>query len=293
MQVMKARYGLDGVLPQTLDDIGRNCALTREAVRQIEAKALHKLRQPYRNYRVREFALDQLLVQAGVLKPAPESVRAAEAAIASAEAAAKENEIAAAHQRLGGTNAKQPEDVDIASQLHTLLGASVKAAGGEGVGEKEGSDLLESDLRRSIADVSAVPDSSSSELELEEGLSEDEKFEISLRGRKGDMEAELRDLNAALKKRRARSEASDQLSMMDVAAEERAVEEEALLSTLDGLELVDDEEEFVSSTDDLMMSISGSSSSKALDRLQSEMKVNPMSLGERAAAAPRRSLQAA
>lgn len=267
-----------------MDDIGRDCALTREAVRQIEAKALHKLRQPYRNYRVREFALDQLLVQAGVMKPAPESVRAAEAAIANAEKSAKVEEATAAHQRLGA-NPKQLEEVDIASQLHSLLGASVKTGEGNGGGS---GDLLEGELE-------VLSDAPISELELEKGLSEDDQFELSLRGRKGNMEAELRSLNAAMKQRGSRSEASDKVSLVDVdvAAEQRAMEEEALLSTLDGLELVDDEEEFVSSTDELMVSMS-ESSSKALDRLQSEMKVNPMSLGKLAAAsAPSRSLQAA
>jgi RNA polymerase primary sigma factor len=44
--VMRRRFGLGGEEPQTLDVIGRHLGLTRERIRQIEAKALEKLRQP-------------------------------------------------------------------------------------------------------------------------------------------------------------------------------------------------------------------------------------------------------
>jgi len=48
------RYGLiDGQI-RTLEEIGVAFSVTRERVRQIEAKALHKLRQPYRNHRLRD-----------------------------------------------------------------------------------------------------------------------------------------------------------------------------------------------------------------------------------------------
>jgi RNA polymerase primary sigma factor len=40
------RYGLESGIPQTLDEVGRHFDLTRERIRQIEAKALAKLRHP-------------------------------------------------------------------------------------------------------------------------------------------------------------------------------------------------------------------------------------------------------
>jgi RNA polymerase primary sigma factor len=44
--VLRMRFGLDGATPRTLEDVGREFALTRERIRQIEAKALTKLRHP-------------------------------------------------------------------------------------------------------------------------------------------------------------------------------------------------------------------------------------------------------
>ena len=44
--VLRMRFGLDGAMPRTLEDVGREFALTRERIRQIEAKALTKLRHP-------------------------------------------------------------------------------------------------------------------------------------------------------------------------------------------------------------------------------------------------------
>jgi RNA polymerase sigma factor (sigma-70 family) len=44
--VLRLRFGLDGSMPRTLEDVGREFALTRERIRQIEAKALTKLRHP-------------------------------------------------------------------------------------------------------------------------------------------------------------------------------------------------------------------------------------------------------
>ena len=45
-RVLILRYGLEGEDPLTLDEIGREFDLTRERIRQIEAKALRKLRRP-------------------------------------------------------------------------------------------------------------------------------------------------------------------------------------------------------------------------------------------------------
>jgi len=45
-RVLELRFGLSGQRPQTLDEVGREFCVTRERVRQIEAKALSKLRHP-------------------------------------------------------------------------------------------------------------------------------------------------------------------------------------------------------------------------------------------------------
>mmetsp|Transcript_13489 Transcript_13489/g.43938 ORF Transcript_13489/g.43938 Transcript_13489/m.43938 type:complete len:628 (-) Transcript_13489:230-2113(-) len=59
MTVVKMRFGIDSGKPCTLDEIGKHYGVTRERVRQIEARALHKLRQPYRNHRLSQYAKEQ------------------------------------------------------------------------------------------------------------------------------------------------------------------------------------------------------------------------------------------
>ena len=49
------RYGLDDGEIKTLEEVGREFKLTRERIRQIEAKALRKLRHPSRSHRLRAF----------------------------------------------------------------------------------------------------------------------------------------------------------------------------------------------------------------------------------------------
>ncbi|MFC0864987.1 sigma-70 family RNA polymerase sigma factor [Sphaerimonospora cavernae] len=46
--VLTQRYGLADDTPRTLDEIGRTFGVTRERIRQIEAKGMHKLREPAR-----------------------------------------------------------------------------------------------------------------------------------------------------------------------------------------------------------------------------------------------------
>ncbi|WP_311922449.1 sigma-70 family RNA polymerase sigma factor [Microbispora sp. H10836] len=46
--VITHRYGLADDRPRTLDEIGRTFGVTRERVRQIEAKGMRKLREPAR-----------------------------------------------------------------------------------------------------------------------------------------------------------------------------------------------------------------------------------------------------
>ena len=45
-RVLELRFGLSGQRPRTLDEVGREFSVTRERIRQIEAKALSKLRHP-------------------------------------------------------------------------------------------------------------------------------------------------------------------------------------------------------------------------------------------------------
>jgi RNA polymerase primary sigma factor len=47
--ILRTRFGLDDGQPHTLEEIGQALRLTRERVRQIEARALEKLRQPEYN----------------------------------------------------------------------------------------------------------------------------------------------------------------------------------------------------------------------------------------------------
>ncbi|MSV28538.1 MAG: RNA polymerase sigma factor RpoD [Bryobacterales bacterium] len=55
-KIIKMRFGLDdGGHEHTLEEVGQNFAVTRERIRQIEAKALRKLRHPSRSHRLRTF----------------------------------------------------------------------------------------------------------------------------------------------------------------------------------------------------------------------------------------------
>jgi RNA polymerase primary sigma factor len=54
-EIVRMRFGLDGAQARTLEEVGKEFGVTRERVRQIEAKTLAKLRHPHRSQRLREF----------------------------------------------------------------------------------------------------------------------------------------------------------------------------------------------------------------------------------------------
>jgi RNA polymerase primary sigma factor len=53
--VLRLRFGMDDERPRTLEEVGKVYNVTRERIRQIEAKALKKLRHPSRNHRLIEY----------------------------------------------------------------------------------------------------------------------------------------------------------------------------------------------------------------------------------------------
>ena len=54
-QVIIRRFGLEDGHPRTLEEVGREFDVTRERIRQIEAKALRKLKNPIRSRKIRDF----------------------------------------------------------------------------------------------------------------------------------------------------------------------------------------------------------------------------------------------
>jgi RNA polymerase primary sigma factor len=53
--VLRLRFGLDDGRTRTLEEVGKEFNITRERIRQIEAKALRKLRHPSRSKRLRDY----------------------------------------------------------------------------------------------------------------------------------------------------------------------------------------------------------------------------------------------
>ena len=53
--MLKLRFGLEDGRSRTLEEVGREFEVTRERIRQIEAKALRKLRHPSRSKKVKDF----------------------------------------------------------------------------------------------------------------------------------------------------------------------------------------------------------------------------------------------
>ena len=54
-QVIKLRFGLEDGRPRTLEEVGKQFQITRERIRQIEAKALRKLRHPSRSKTLKDY----------------------------------------------------------------------------------------------------------------------------------------------------------------------------------------------------------------------------------------------
>ena len=55
-RILRMRFGIGGSGEHTLEEIGKIFGVTRERIRQIEAKALEKLRQPARGRKLATFA---------------------------------------------------------------------------------------------------------------------------------------------------------------------------------------------------------------------------------------------
>jgi len=54
-KVLRMRFGIGGKSDHTLEEVGHDFAVTRERIRQIEAKALRKLQHPSRSKRLKSF----------------------------------------------------------------------------------------------------------------------------------------------------------------------------------------------------------------------------------------------
>jgi RNA polymerase primary sigma factor len=54
-RVIQLRFGLSDGHQRTLEEVGKRFALTRERIRQIEVRALHKLRHPSRSEKLRAY----------------------------------------------------------------------------------------------------------------------------------------------------------------------------------------------------------------------------------------------
>ena len=68
-EVIELRFGLKDGQPRTLDEVAKCYGITRERIRQIEARSLVKLRQPVRSQRLESFAAGQSMNKNGEAGP--------------------------------------------------------------------------------------------------------------------------------------------------------------------------------------------------------------------------------
>jgi RNA polymerase primary sigma factor len=54
-RVLELRFGIEDGRPRTLEEVGKEFGVTRERIRQIEAKALRKLRHPSRSRKLKDY----------------------------------------------------------------------------------------------------------------------------------------------------------------------------------------------------------------------------------------------
>jgi len=54
-KVLMMRFGLEDGKPKTLEEVGKEFKVTRERIRQIEAKAIRKLKHPTRARKLKDF----------------------------------------------------------------------------------------------------------------------------------------------------------------------------------------------------------------------------------------------
>ena len=74
-QILALRFGLDRGEPRTLEEVGEHFNLTRERIRQIEARAMSKLRHPSADTGARDLSPSELLRRAEDCAPPPRGLR--------------------------------------------------------------------------------------------------------------------------------------------------------------------------------------------------------------------------